>query len=373
MLRPLRQEPGQSPGTLTADPEAANTRIEVFRYNAQECSHLEKGTLEDISAAAEKTRGKPDHITWINITGLADLSVIEQIGELFAIDRLILEDIVQGNQLPKIEETDQFEFVILRKALYEKGFDTRQVSVIFGHKYVLTFHERSSAYLDPVRERILKARGKIRKSGADYLSYAIIDCVVDHYFPAVARFSEMFIELDDRVFTGAGEDFITIVRDLRGSLVRFQSITQSTRDILNRLIANPSTRLAMSTKPFFRDCLDHLLQINDQLDSLKLTSSDLMNHYHSHMTQKLNETMKVLTIIATIFIPLTFITSIYGMNFDTRASRWNMPELAHPLGYPVVLIFMATVAVLMLFWFRKKGWLGGGGRSQMADADKNSR
>lgn len=371
--RPNWHEPGSSPGTLTVDPEAASTRIEIFRYNSAECTHMEQGTLADITAAAERARNKPDQITWINVTGLADLTVIERIGELFAIDRLILEDIVQGNQLPKIEELDEFEFVILRKALYEKGFDTRQVSVISGHKYVLTFHERSSTYLDPVRERILKARGKIRKSGADYLSYAIIDCVVDHYFPAVAKFSEMFIELDDRVFTGAGEDFISIVRDLRGALVRFQSITQSTRDVLNRLIANPGTRMAASTRPFFRDCLDHLLQITDQLDSLKLTSSDLMNHYNSHMTQKLNETMKVLTIIATIFIPLTFITSIYGMNFNTEKSPWNMPELNHPFGYPVVLIFMAAITATMLTWFKRNGWLGPNGRQKSSRNDQNSR
>lgn len=357
---PSRQEPGASPGTLTADPEAARTRIEIFRYNGTECSHNEAASIADLLAMAEdRTHVKSDQlITWINVTGLADLTAIEKIGELFSVDRLHLEDIVQGSQLPKIEETDQFEFIVLRKALYDKGFDTRQVSIVAGRRFVLTFHERSSSYLDPVRERILKARGKIRKSGADYLSYAIIDCIVDHYFPAVARFSEMFIELDDQVFTGASEDFISIVRDLRASLVRFQSITQSTRDLLSRLISSPSTRIATSSRPFFRDCLDHLLQINDQLDSLKLTSSDLMNHYNSHMTQKLNETMKVLTIIATIFIPLTFITSIYGMNFDTKASVFNMPELASPIGYPAVLIFMTVIAVIMLYYFRRKGWLG---------------
>ena len=347
------QQPGQSPGTLLIDPEAASTTIDVLRYNIAECVHLEHVSIDDIKPSSDQ------YITWINITGLADISVIEKLGAMFALDRLLLEDIVNVGDLPKMEMYDNYDFVVVRKPIYDKGFDTRQVSIVIGPKFVLTFHERSSAYLNPVRERILKAHGKIRKSGSDYLSYAIIDCVVDHYFPALTKVSEHFVELEDLVFAGANNDFIARVRDLRANLVKFQSITQSTRDVLNRLIGNPSNRLASSTRPFFRDCLDHIHQINDQLDSLKLTSSDLMNHYHSNMTQKLNETMKVLTIIATIFIPLTFITSIYGMNFNTEISDWNMPELHSPYGYPVVIIFMVIVAGFMLIWFRRKGWLGG--------------
>ncbi len=347
------QKPGQSPGTLLIDPEAANTIIDVLQYNGTECVHLEHVSIDDVKPASDH------YITWINITGLADISVIEKIGAMFSLERLLLEDIVNAGDLPKIEILDNCDFVVVRKPVFDRSFDTRQVSIVIGLKFVLTFHERSSAYLNPVRERILKAQGKIRKSGADYLSYAIIDCVVDHYFPALTKISELFVDLEDMIFAGANNDFIARIRDLRSNLVKFQSITQSTRDVLNRLIANPSHRHANSTRPFFRDCLDHIHQINDQLDSLKLTSSDLMNHYHSNMTQKLNETMKVLTIIATIFIPLTFITSIYGMNFNTEVSRWNMPELHSPFGYPVVIGFMVIVAAIMLVWFRRKGWLGG--------------
>ncbi len=347
------QKPGQSPGTLLIDPEAANTSLEILRYNVSECVYLEDVSIDEIKPSSEH------HITWINVTGLADINVIEKLGSMFSLDRLLLEDIVNADDLPKIEIYDNYDFVVVRKPLYDKVFDTRQVSIVIGPKFVLTFHERSSSYLTPVRERIIKAQGKIRRSGADYLSYAIIDCVVDHYFPAITKVSELFVELEDMVFAGANNDFIARVRDLRANLVKLQSITQSTRDVLNRLIGIPSNRLASATRPFFRDCLDHIHQINDQLDSLKLTSSDLMNHYHSNMTQKLNETMKVLTIIATIFIPLTFITSIYGMNFNTEISRFNMPELLLPYGYPVVMIFMVIVAIIMLIWFRRKGWLGG--------------
>ncbi len=347
------QKPGQSPGTLLVDPEAANTTIAVLRYNVSECVHLEQVSIDDIKPASDQ------YITWIDITGLADISVIEKLGSMFSLDRLLLEDIVNVGDLPKMEMFDNYDFIVVRKPLFDKDFDTLQVSIVVGPKFVLTFHERSSAYLNPVRERIIKAHGKIRKSGSDYLSYAIIDCVVDHFFPALTKVSELFIELEDLVFAGSNNDFITRVRDLRANLVKFQSVTQSTRDVLNRLIGAPSNRLASSTKPFFRDCLDHIHQINDQLDSLKLTSSDLMNHYHSNMTQKLNETMKVLTIISTIFIPLTFITSIYGMNFNTEISKFNMPELNSPYGYPVVVAFMVIVAAIMLIWFRRKGWLGG--------------
>lgn len=354
VLRPDSQLPGQSPGTLTADPEAASTRIDIIRFNATECEHIEHATIEDIKKTSDQ------HINWINVTGLADISAIESFGEIFHLDRLLLEDIVSGSQLPKMEVLDDLDFVVMRKAVYEKGFDTRQVAIVTGPKIVLTFHERSSIYLNPVRERILKAQGKIRKSGTDYLSYAIVDCIVDHYFPALTKFAEVFTDLEDLVYTATNSDFIAQIRELRTNLVKFQSVTLSTRDVLNRLIANPSNRLAHTTRPFLRDCLDHVLQINDQLDSFKLTSSDLMNQYHSNMTQKLNESMKVLTIISTIFIPLTFITSIYGMNFDGKISAYNMPELTHPYGYPAVIILMAVVAFVMILWIRKKGWLTNG-------------
>lgn len=356
VLRPATQMPGQSPGTLTVDPDAASTRIDIIRFNATECEHIEQASVGDIK------KGSDQHITWINVTGLADISAIESIGQIFKLDRLLLEDIVSGSQLPKMEIMDDFDFVIMRKAIYEKGFDTRQVAIVTAPRIVLSFHERSSIYLNPVRERIIKAQGKIRNSGTDYLSYAIIDCIVDHYFPALAKIGEIFTDLEDQVFTSTNSEFISHIRELRSNLVKFQSVAHSSRDVLNRLIANPSNRLASTTRPFLRDCLDHVLQINDQLDSFKQTSSDLMNHYHSNMTQKLNESMKVLTIISTIFIPLTFITSIYGMNFDVKSSSYNMPELTHPYGYPAVITIMAVVAGIMLHWIRKKGWLHDGDR-----------
>lgn len=359
--RKLRILPGQAPGTLTPDPDAEKTRIDLHIYGPQTCQ-TEIGCSLDTVRATLKTiaETKPGEsrptVVWVNVEGLADVHVVESLGETFGLERLALEDVLNTMHLPKLECHDNYEFLIARRALFDKRFRTEQVSMFFGPGFVVSFHEGPSAYLDPVRERIVKARGKLRKAGSDYLAYSILDCLVDHYFPPLTRFSELFAELDEELFRETDSDFIAVVRDLRASLVRFQGIAMPMVELIARLIANPGNRVAGATKPYLRDCQDHVVQVIDQIDSFRQMSSDLMNQYHSHMTHKLNETMKVLTMIATIFIPLTFITSIYGMNFDT-ASPWNMPELRWAFGYPFVLGLMGLMSFSMLVYFRRRGWI----------------
>lgn len=360
--RKLRVLPGQAPGTLTPDPDAEKTRIHVVAYSPQTVDSHEAVSLDAVrdiieTGKAGKTGEAKLGVLWVNIEGLADVHVVEAMGEIFGFERLTLEDVLNTTHRPKLECHDGYDFVIARRAFFDQRFRTDQVSIFFGPGYVVSFHEAPAPYLDPVRERILRNRGKLRKSGSDYLAYSILDCLVDHYFPPLTRLSEVFADLDEELFNDPSDDFINVVRDLRTSLVRFQGIALPMVDVVARLIANPGNRVAGTTKPYLRDCQDHMLQVVDQIDSFRQISSDLMNQYHSHMTHKLNETMKVLTMIATIFIPLTFITSIYGMNFDPHASSWNMPELRSPYGYPIILGLMAAMSLGMLVYFRRRGWI----------------
>jgi magnesium transporter len=352
--RKLRTPPGATPGTLAAAPDAHTTTISLIAYGPEGLDAAVAATPEAIRTGL----GKHKNI-WIDVVGLSDIPAIEALGEIFRLDRLALEDVLNGNHRPKIEHGDHYDFLIARRVVYDKRFRTEQVSIFFGPGFVVSFHERSSAYLEPVRERITKGRGKIRKAASDYLAYAILDCLVDHYFPPMTRFAEAMADLDERLFhEETDNDFISEVRELRAYLMGFHAVALPLVEVVTRLVANPSGRFAATTKPFLKDCQDHVLQVIDQIDSFRQLSSDLMNQYHSTMTHKLNETMKVLTMIATIFIPLTFITSIYGMNFDT-SSPWNMPELHHPFGYPAVMSFMAAMSVAMLIWFQRRGWIPG--------------
>jgi magnesium transporter len=346
--------PGASPGTLQPQPDAEKTIINVMAYGPTSIEEHYQQTVEQVKAVLGK-----HPVLWVNVEGLADVALIEELGNLFKIDRLALEDVVATRHRPKTEEHDLYDFVVARKVNYDTCFHTDQVSLFVGANWVLSFHEHASTFLEPVRERIEKSRGKIRKLGTDYLAYAIVDCLVDHYFPVLSAFHDQIAELDAEVFHNPSHNFLSVLRELRNDLLKFQGIAMPMLDVLNKWLAHPGGRVAKTTKPFIKDCLDHMLQVIDQIESLRLNSSDLMNQYHSNMTHKLNETMKVLTIIATIFIPLTFITSIYGMNFDPSTSPLNMPELKWAYGYPAVLAMMALIGGGMLFYFHKKGWLRG--------------
>lgn len=342
------------PGTLAPVPGAAQTIVNVMAYGPTTIEEHYDQTVEQVRMMMGK-----HPVLWVNVEGLADVRVLEGLGELFKIEKLSLEDVLNTRHRPKTEEHDLYDFVVARKVNYDTCFHTEQVSLFFGGGWVLSFHERASTFLEPVRERIEKSRGKIRKLGADYLSYAIIDCLVDHYFPVLSCFHDKLADLDAEVFANPSSNFLAVLRDLRNALLKFQGIAMPMLDVLNKWLAHPGGRVANTSKPYIKDCLDHVLQSIDQIESLRLSSSDLMNQYHSQMTHKLNETMKVLTIIATIFIPLTFITSIYGMNFDTHVSDLNMPELHWRYGYVSVLAAMAVLGFGMLFYFHRKGWLVG--------------
>lgn len=345
--------PGSIPGLLVSHPDANQSRLSITAYSALGIQTLESCDLKELKELAGK-----HSVLWINVDGLADVVLVQDIGELFGINRLALEDVLNAQQRPKFETHDAYEFVVIRKVIFDpSGLQNESVALFFGRGWLVTFHESLSDYLAPVRERLGKSRGRLRKSGSDYLAYCILDCVIDHYFPALNFANNLVAALDEEIFTGAGENFPNDVRGLRSDLVSFLRLATPVRDVLNKMLMDPGGRISPSTIPYLKDCLDHILQVIDQIGALRHATSDLMNHYHLAMTHRMNETMKVLTMIATIFIPLTFITSIYGMNFDTSVSALAMPELRWRFGYPAVLLFMLALGLGMLFYFRRKGWL----------------
>ena len=237
--------------------------------------------------------------------------------------------------------------------------ETEQVAFFLGKEYVVTFQEHAIDCFEPVRDRIRRAKGRIRKAGPDYLCYALIDTIVDAYFPALERHGDQLEELEDKIVTRPEAEHVGQLHDLKRDLLMLRRAIWPHREMINELIRDEKSFIAADTRIFLRDCYDHTIQLMDIVETYREIASGLLDVYISSVSTKLNEIMKVLTIIATVFIPLSFIASLYGMNFDRAASRWNMPELGWPFGYPLVLLLMLATAGGLMGYFWRKGWLFG--------------
>ena len=360
-MRPRRRRldrvpPGTVPGTITVDPEAAPPVIRVIAYGPDE---MAEATL-DKPADVENYLGKCP-VVWVNIDGLGEAEVIGKLGELFKIHPLSLEDVVNVTQRPKVENYDEYQFIVTRLAWLRKTLETEQVSIFLGKGFVLTFQEHAGDCFDPIREHIRKARGRIRSAGADYLAYALLDAIVDNYFPLLEQYSERFEILEDRILARADVHTVGEIHDVKRQLIRLRRAVWPLREAVSLLTRDSSPLIADETRMYLRDCYDHAVQILEIVESHREIASGLMDLYLSSVSNRMNEVMKVLTVIATIFIPLTFIAGIYGMNFNPEVSRWNMPELNWAYGYASSLGVMALVALAFVVFFRRKGWLGSAG------------
>jgi magnesium transporter len=236
--------------------------------------------------------------------------------------------------------------------------ETEQVSMFIGADYVITFQERQGDCFDPVRERLRRQKGRIRQSGADYLAYALIDAVIDAYFPVLENYGEELETLEDAVISAPRPEVIAQLHDLKRDLLALRRAIWPHREMINALIRDETELFAAPTRIFLRDCYDHAVQLLDVVETYREIASGLVDVYLSSMSARLNDIMKVLTIIATIFIPLNFIASLYGMNFDTEASPWNMPELGWSFGYPFALLLMLLSAIALVWLFTRRHWIG---------------
>ena len=307
--------------------------------------------VEDVKDVADHL-AKPG-VVWIDVQGMGDEKIIRELGELFSIHMLALESIVNVPQRPKTEAFDKHQLFISRMvSLGEAGkLDVEQVSLLLGKNYVLTFQERFGDVLDPVRKRIKSKSTMMRRSGADYLAYAIIDTIIDGYYPVLEHFGEYLEELEAKVVANASSDMLDKVNQSKRNLLVLRRGIWPQRDALNTLIRDECPFILDETKVFLRDCHDHCTQVADVLETFRETAGALLSTYLSALGNKQNEVMRVLTIMSSIFIPLTFMAGIYGMNFE------EMPELKNPMAYPILLGVMVITVIGMLFYFKRLGWI----------------
>lgn len=353
MLTPFRKRHppvGARPGTLVMEPGALPPRIQMIRYRPD---GVEEGLVSDPGTLGPPAPGQPG-VTWIDVQGLGDERILRRLGERFGLHPLALEDMVNAPQRPKIEEYPHQLLLITRMARLEgtSEVDAEQVGLVLGPGYVLSFQERYGDVLDPVRVRIREGLGPMRRSGADYLAYALLDTIVDGYYPVLEHLGEVLARLEEQILSRPGRRTLARLNRLKVVLLGLRRGIWPQREALNRLLRDGSPFMSPEVRMYLRDTYDHAAQVVDVVDSHLELVAALLNTYLSALGNRTNEVMKVLTIMASIFIPLTFMAGIYGMNFEA------MPELRSPWGYPVLLAVMVVTAAGMLYYFRRRGWLG---------------
>jgi magnesium transporter len=296
-------------------------------------------------------------VTWLTVAGVDDAGTMAELGRIFGLHALALEDVVQPHQRAKVEQYGEQLFIVARMAELNASLETEQLSLFVGKNFVLTFLEDPGDCFESLRAR-LRAGGPLRQAPSGYLAYSLLDAVIDAYFPVVEAYAERLDRLEDRVIGKPNRRAVSEIHAAKHDLRSVRRIVWPLREAVNSLIRDPSPLIDDDTRVHLRDCYDHLVQIIDLIETYRELCSDLTDLYLSSLSNRMNEVMKVLTIIATIFMPLGFITGVYGMNFNTERSAWNMPELNWRYGYPFALGLMTLTLLGMLWYFRHKGWLG---------------
>jgi magnesium transporter len=345
--RRRRHSPGTSPGTVIVDPEARPTRLHLFCYGPDRAEEFDVQSLAELRQAVGR-----DPVVWVQADGLGDAQALGWIAEVFQIHPLALEDVVNVGQRPRADEYGTQIVIFLRMPRAGSTSATEQLAVVLGNGFVITFLEDPGDVLDPVRLRIRRSGGRIRNEGSDYLAYAILDSVIDAYFPVLEAHGDRLAELEHRLFVTTTPVSPIELYDLSRELLSLRGWIRPLRELLSVLLRAESSLVHEKTQLYLRDCYDHALELIELIEINREIDASLIDLYRANINLRLNEIMKVLTIIATIFMPLTFIAGVYGMNFK------HMPELSWRFGYPLSLLVMAGVAVGMLFYFRKKGWMG---------------
>lgn len=357
------------PGSITPPADAPRPHIRIIAYGPDKSIDL---VVDDPRRITDYLHRFP--VTWVNIDGLGDASVIKTIGEIFNIHRLALEDVAHVRQRPKLDDYPQHLYIVARMLDRVEGqLDTDQLSMFLGKDYLLTFQERAGDCFDGIRHRIESAQGLLRSSGPDLLAYGILDAVVDDYYPVLEADGDALEEIEDSLLGKPAPGRARAVYSIKRDLLVLRRAVWPLREVLGALHRGTSSLVTPETRIYLRDCYDHTVQLIDLLEVYRELATSLMELYMTSVSNRMNEIMKVLTIISTIFIPLTFIVGVYGMNFNTLASKWNMPELDWEYGYPAVMGFMAIIAMFMIVYFWRKGWLQGTSIKRERDANEPSR
>jgi magnesium transporter len=348
-------QPGSLPGTIAISEEAKTPKIELIDYNRDDFICLAEINPTDSAAYLDT-----ESVSWVDIAGLGDKAVLTQLAAVFSLHPLILEDIVNVPQRPKIEDRQEQLVVITQMANLKpqtEGFWLEQVSFVLGNHYLLTVQEEPERdCFEPIRDRLKRNRGIIRQQKADYLLYALWDAIIDGYFPILEAYGEKIELLEDRVIQKCSDRTLAQVYRIRRELLALRRGIWSQRDALNSLIREGHPLIGDRTMPYLKDCYDHTVQIIDTIETYRELASGLIDIYLSAVNNKMNEVMKLLTVVSSIFIPLTFIAGVYGMNFNPDASPWNMPELNWYWGYPFCLGVMFAIALFLVIYFWRRGW-----------------
>jgi magnesium transporter len=337
-LRRKSKKSGLPPGTLIHVGEQKTTTAKITVIDYDECyPYKEKPT-----------------VTWINIDGIHDVDIIDRIGKNYGIHPLLLEDILNTEQRPKIDDFEDCLFLVLKMLSYDtkqREMVIEQVSLVVGHNYVLSFQEREGDVFEPVRDRIRHAKGRIRNMGADYLAYSLVDAIVDGYFDILERMGDRIEDLEEELLSNPDVKTSQAIHFLKREMIFLRRSVWPLREVISGMSRKESPLIKQSTEIFLRDLYDHTIQVIDTIETYRDMVSGMLDTYLSSLSNRMNEVMKVLTIFASIFIPLTFVAGIYGMNFS------YMPELGWKWGYFAALGVMAAMAISMLFYFKKKKWL----------------
>ncbi len=352
----VSKKAGLSPGTLVhiGKKRAKKPKITIIDYDEKSFVRKEAKKIEECFSYRNKKT-----TTWINIDGIHDTELIEKVGKHFGIHPLVLEDIVNTGQRPKVDDFDDYVYTVLKMLYFGEGEEiakAEQLSIILGKNFVISFQEEEGDTFDAIRERLANAKGRARKAGADYLCYTLVDAVVDNYFKILEKFGDDIEVIEESLVKDPQPETLKKIYDMKKEMIFLRKSVWPVREVVNALQRNDSKLFKEKTKMYVKDVYDHTIQVMDTIETFRAMTSGMRDLYMSSVSNRMNQVMKVLTIIATIFMPLSFFAGLYGMNFNTGYPL-NMPELNYPLGYPMLLIFMACVALLMLGYFRKKQWI----------------
>jgi magnesium transporter len=350
-MKRVSRKAGLPPGSLihVGEKKVEKTRIRLIRYDEMSLDEKELESIEEAFPYKDK-----QDVTWINIDGLHEVEVIEEIGKHFGLHPLVLEDILHTGQRPKIDDYEAYAFITSRMLSYDEQegqVHTEQFSLVFGPHYVLSFQERPGDVFEPVRDRLRKGKGRIRRSGVDYLVYALIDAIVDHYFLVLERVAEEIEILEEDLLSDPSPQILQKIHALKRELIFMRKSVWPLREMIVSMERGESNLIQEKTIPFLRDVFDHTIQVVETIETFRDMVSGMLDIYLSSISNRMNEVMKVLTIIATLFIPLTFIAGIYGMNFE------YMPELKWRWGYFFVWGIMIALALVMFIYIKRKRWL----------------
>lgn len=365
-----RSAPGTRPGTLSVAPDALATSIEVIAFDNERIVEQKVQSPSDLRALIDQWP-----VVWVNVVGLGSREKLQAIADVFRIHPLAMEDVVSVHQRAKVEPYNDNIFCVLRMPCPTGEQLTEQLSLFLGRNWVVTFQSDPGDPFDLVRSGLRVEQGGLRQGvHADYLAYRLIDAAVDAYFPLLENIGDHLDELDDHPVSGAGDLAFGELHVVKRELLMLKRAIWPLRDAISELRAETTPFVSDKTRIYLRDCYDHAVQLIDLLETYRDIAGDLRDYFMSSISNRMNEVMKTLTIISTVFLPLSFIAGIYGMNFDTEASPWNMPELGWLYGYPFALGMMAALAAGMMYYFYRRGWLKGDPTAEaIVDNERSTR